>query len=234
MGIANRKLTNYFTGKMNTNQKSIKQYLADRFQFKIVNGCSSKDVTVALLTGDVDTTFVKATTTTTGEGSDATTETSYGLSLQNMQALKDAGYVADLVLEEGTVSIFKGNEELGEVTMQAGNGMSFANLRNYLRANMRMVKRVTITAAETNSDGLTVPCPTAFDHNIYIGQTSPFQHQMVEAESMSQHFQTTQYQSGKIVIDHKQDDLWLDDLLYASIEVQHGVTLNVTVELYAE
>lgn len=216
---------------MNNAQKSIRQYLADRFQFKIVNG-TAEDVTIALLTGDVDTTMIKSTTTTTGSGSDATTTTSYDLSLQNIEALNNAGYDADLVLEEGTLSV-PGIDE-GTVTMNAGSGMSFANLRKYLQANMRMVKRVTITAAETNSDGLTVPCPTAFDHNIYLGQTSPFQHLMVEAESMSQHFQTTQYQSGKIVIDHKQDDLWLDDLLFASIEVQHGVTLNITVELYAE
>ncbi|MBR3725253.1 MAG: hypothetical protein IKN11_07720 [Bacteroidales bacterium] len=211
---ANRVLTNYFSGEMNKLQSSI----TDRMQFTIENGSTSEKIAVAVATGNIDT---------EGFEFDAT-EGSVTKHNHNNAGLLAAGYAADVVLDDGVVTVGEDHNSFA-VTMSTAAGKTINHCKRYLEHNPRCVKRVTI-AATSNSDGR--ENPAAFNASMFLASLNPFQKEAAREVDMSQYFQTNQFQSGKIVIDYNYGDLQWNDLLYWAIEVETSTTLKVTIDFY--
>lgn len=219
MGTANRKLTNYLTGN---NMPTVQNTIKDRFNFQVQNGNTSSAVAVALLTGNIDTENIVFTAGTSGAAD------TFTHNMQNLTPLTNAGYTADVVLEDAAITVSGST-----ITMAAGSGMSIAHFRRYIQHNPRMVKRITIMA--TDSDGKANP--DAFDCAMKIGTVSPFQHETCRAVDLNQFFSVNQFQSGKIVIDYPNnlnEGLEMSDLLYWGVEVAAGTTMKFNVEFYED
>ena len=184
-------------------------------QFTIENGSTTDKIAVAIATGNIDT-----------EGFELDGNGSVAKHNHNNAGLIAAGYAADVVLDDAVVTVGEGHTSYA-VTMSTAAGKTINHCKRYLEHNPRCVKRVTIAATSNGREN-----PAAFNASMFLASLNPFPNEAAREVDMSQYFQTTQFQSGKIVIDYNFGDLQWNDLLYWAIEVEASTTLKVTIDFY--
>lgn len=209
-----KTITNYFTG---INMKNI----TDKFQFSISNGVSGKNAVVAIAHANID---VEGVVTTYADSVYTSTKHNH-----NTENLAKEGYNVDAVLDDATViATISGTE--GNITMQAVNSnKSIAHTLEYLKHNPRMVKNIAIVVAST-----TLSEKSAAFKSMSLASLNPFHQESAREIDLQQYFSENQFQSGKINIPYAKGDFEWNDLLFWSIVVAQGTTLEITVDFYEE
>lgn len=190
----------------------------DKFQFSIANGHTTKNASVAIAHANID---VEGFDTSVSSGTYTTRKHHH-----NTDALVAEGYNVNTVLDDAAVT-FDG----ATITMQAVDvNKSIAHALEYIKNNPRLVKNIAVVVANVPSGS----DKSAAFKSMSLASLNPFHKEAAREVDLQQYFSENQFQSGKINIPYAKGDFEWNDLLFWSIVVPAGTTLELTVEFYED
>lgn len=209
-------LTNNFNGQNNTIM-SIQNATQNKFKANIKNSATNKSATIALLPGHYDTIGVVTTLSQADATPFAVSNIVSTVHYHNLTELTCAGVVAHTVLDDvEATEVAYGN---GYIIMTAADSAYTINsFRRYIERNPMILKSMTLHSSTT----------TAYEGNLKIQKTNPFNRPTEIAVELDKFFLTDQFQDGKIDIPMEADNLELSDDVLMLLIVPAGVTVGVT------
>jgi hypothetical protein len=191
----------------------------DKFQFSIANGHTTSNVSVAIAHANID--VEGFTTTSPSSGTYQTLKHRH-----NTTKLAAEGYNVTTVLDDATVVYDSAN-----IVMQAvDSSKSIAHALEYIKNNPRMVKNIAVVVVSVPSGS----DKSAAFKSMSLASLNPFHKEAAREVDLQQYFSENQFQSGKINIPYAKGDFEWNDLLFWSIVVPAGTTLELTVEFYED
>jgi hypothetical protein len=207
-------LTNNFTGGKNMGASNATQ---NKFKANINNTSSTHACTVALLPGHYDTIGVISTVTQATTEPYAVSAITNKIHYHDTSELTCAGVVCNTVLDDVDAT---------EVSYQGGyiimtpfdSAYTINSFRRYVMHNPMILKSMTLHSASTS----------AYEGNLKIQKTNPFNRPAEIPIELDKFFDTKQFQDGKIDIDFSEDNLEIADDVLMLLVVPASVSVGVT------
>lgn len=208
-------LTNNFN-TVNT-METVQGATQNKFRANIQNSSSTHSATVALLPGHYDTLGIINTITQAATEPYAVSAVTSAIHYHSTTELACAGVTANTVLDD--VSATEVSYQGGYVIMTAADSAYTINsFRRYIERNPMILKSMTIHSSTT----------TAFEGNLKIQKTNPFNRPAEIPIELDKFFSVNQMQDGKIDVDFSKDNLELSDDVLMLLVVPASTTLGVT------
>lgn len=209
-------LTNNF--KKDNTMNTVQGATQNKFRANIQNSSSTHAATIALLPGHYDTLgIINGEIEQSATEPYAVTKITSTVHYHSTTELTCAGVVAHTVLDD--VSATEVSYQGGYIIMTAADSAyTINNFRRYIERNPMILKSMTIHSSTT----------TAFEGNLKIQKTNPFNRPAEIPIELDKFFSTMQMQDGKIDIDFSKDNLEISDDVLMLLVVPASTTLGVT------
>ena len=188
-----------------------------QFKFKIVHTASSGSPAtkvVALHTGYYNTAYPNITQA----GDKTITIGSPGIKYTDITNINTAGHAVDAVNTDGNILTYDTN---GTLVSTCLSGLSIQDFLNFCKLSPAHVPHITLEADDK----------AAYNEVLYIREIQPFRKYKETPLYLSDYFDTTQFQTGKIEI--PTPELQLDGQTVLALAIAPGRTVTVTYWLGA-
>jgi hypothetical protein len=188
---------------------SINNALGQEFGIEVTApSTATSAVRVALLAGHYDTSAYATTATAAGTPVKKTNS--------DPTALKNAGYVCDVVADDGSFALpaLKGT---GSVVMRSLNPQrTVQSLMEYIKSYRMMLKGLRVIANDQ----------TAFDGNLIVAQSTPFDRGAEKTISLNNFYSAFQYSNDRVSIDLSAAELDIERITMLFADVPPGCTMK--------